>query len=74
MTYHELVNAMEEAGWTVAGLGFRLASWVNVPENRAEVYVTDKARLEEALERNGQALPEHVVVIERKLPVRPEGG
>lgn len=74
VTYHELVDAMEEAGWIVAGLGFRLAHGVNVLENRAEVYVRDKARLEEALERGGQELPEYVVVIERKLPVRPEGG
>lgn len=73
-TYRELRNAQQEADWIVMGLGFRLASGVDVIQNRAEIYVADKERLEEALERSGQELPEYVVVFERKLPVRPEGG
>ena len=73
-TYWELMKADREAGWTVAEVGFRSGSKINVLENRVEVYTPDRSRLEEALRKNGKTLPVHVHIIERKLVVRPEGG
>ena len=73
-TYRELMKAVREAGWTMAEVGFRVMSKINVIENRVEVYTPDRFRLEEALRKNGKALPVHVHIIERKLAVRPEGG
>ena len=73
-TLRELRKSQREAGNIVAGLGLLLASDINVFENRAEVHVTDRAKLEDALEKSGKTLPPHVHIIERKLPVRPEGG
>ena len=73
-TIQELKRAQREAGWIVAGLGFQLASGINVFENRAEVYVPDRAKLEDALQKSGRTLPPHVYIVEQKLPERPEGG
>lgn len=73
-TYRELMQSEREAGWTVAEVGFRAVSAINVLENRVEVYTPDRSRLEEALRKNGKTLPVHVHIIERKLAVRPEGG
>ena len=73
-TLRELERSQREADSMVGGLGLLLASDINVFENRAEVYVTDRAKLEDALQNSGKTLPPHVHIIERKLPVRPEGG
>ena len=62
-TLKELKRAQQEAGSIVSGLGFRAASGINVFENRAEIYVGDRSRLEEALQESGQTLPEHVQII-----------
>ncbi len=73
-TYRELMQSLREAGWIVAELGFRSVSDINLFENRVEVYTPDRARMEGALQKNGKTLPAHVHIVERKLPVRPEGG
>ena len=58
----------------MAELVFRSVSDINLFENLAEVYTPDRARMEEALQKNGKTLPAHVRIVERKLPVHPEGG
>ena len=68
------MQSLREAGWIVAELGFRSVSDINLFENRVEVYTPDRARMEGALQKNGKTLPAHVHIVERKLPVRPEGG
>jgi hypothetical protein len=45
-------------------LGIRADSDIDITKNRAEIYVTDKERLEAALRESGQELPEHVAVVE----------
>jgi hypothetical protein len=62
-TLRELKRAQQEAGSIVSGLGFRAASGINVFENRAEIYVGDRSRLEEALQESGQTLPAHVHIV-----------
>ena len=62
-TLRELKRAQQEAGSIVSGLGFRAASGINVFENRAEIYVRDRSRLEEALQESGQTLPAHVHIV-----------
>ena len=73
-TYRELMKADREAGWTVREVGFRSRSIINVLENRVEVHTPNRSRLEEALRKNGKTLPALVHIVERKLPIRPEGG
>ena len=73
-TYRELMRASREAGWTMAEVGFRSRSIINVPENRVEVHTPDRSRLERALRKSGKTLPALAHIVERKLPVRPEGG
>ena len=73
-TYRELMGADREAGWTVREVGFRSRIIINVPENLVEVHTPDRSRLERALRKNGKTLPALVHIVERKLPVRPEGG
>ena len=73
-TYQDLMQSLREASWMVAELGFRSVSDINLFENRVEVYTPDRARMEEALQKNGKTLPAHVHIVERKLPARPEGG
>ena len=73
-TYQDLMQSLREASWMVAELGFRSVSDINLFENRVEVYTPDRARMEEALRKNGKTLPAHVHIVERKLPARPEGG
>ena len=62
-TLRELEHAQLEAGRIVADLGFNLASGIIVQKNRAELYATDRAALEEALRESGKTLPDHVVII-----------
>lgn len=73
-TYGELMKASREADWTVREVGFRSRTIINVPENMVEVHTPDRSRLEEALRKNGKTLPALVHIVERMLPVRPEGG
>ena len=72
-TLQELKRAQREAGSIVRGLGFQAASGIKVFENRAEIYVRDRSRLEEALQESGQTLPAHVHIVEQGLPERLEG-
>ena len=62
-TLKELKRAQQKAGSIVRGLGFQAASGINVFENRAEIYVRDRSRLEEALQESGQTLPAHVHIV-----------
>ncbi len=62
-TLRELERAQLEAGQIVADLGFNLASGIIVQKNRAELYATDRAALEEALRESGNTLPDHVVIV-----------
>ena len=73
-TYRELMQSQREAGWIVAELGFRTVSDINPSENRVEVHTPDRVKLEDALRKNEKTLPARVHIIERTLPVRPEGG
>ena len=73
-TNQALMQSQRKGGWIVAELVFRSVSDINLFENRAEVYTPDRARLEEALRKNRQTLSAHVYIVERKLPVRIEGG
>ena len=66
-TLRELKRAQQEAGSMVRGLGFQAASDINVFENRAEIYVHDLAQVEEALEKSGETLPEHVRIFGQGL-------
>ena len=63
-TLEELKRSQREAGVIVGGLGFPVASGINVFENRAEIYVHDLSQVEEALEKSGKTLPEHVRILE----------
>ena len=71
-TLKELKRAQQEAGSIVRGLGFQAASGINVFENRAEIYVPDPSRLEEALQENGKTLPAHAHIVGQGLPARKE--
>ena len=61
----ELEAAQNEAYRLVTDeLSIRADSDIDITKNRAEIYVTDKERLEAALRESGQELPEHVAVVE----------
>ena len=62
-TLRELMNAQAEANRIVTQAGFRVASGINVFENRVELYADNPAQLAEAIEENGLALPAHVLII-----------
>ena len=62
-TLRYLEHAQMEAGRIVADLGFPISSGIDVEGNRVELYVTDRAALEEALREIGETLPNHVVII-----------
>lgn len=59
-----LENAQAAALRAVRDLGLPVESGINVFENRVELYVTDRARFEELLERENLQLPASVEVIE----------
>ena len=61
-TLRELMNAQAEANRIVSQAGFRVASGINVFENRVELYADDPAQLEEALKEKGLTLPNHVLI------------
>ncbi len=64
-TLEELERAQSDVSRMVDELGFRLSSGINIQENRVEVYIPDRAKLEKALRDHGHALPDHVVIIGR---------
>ena len=72
-TLKELKRAQQKAGSIVSGLGFRAGSGINVFENQTEIYVSDRSRLEEALQESGQTLSAHVRIVGQGLPVHLEG-
>ena len=59
----DLERAQLEAGRIVGDLGFQLSSGIDVKENRVELYVADRAVLEEELRESGKTLPDRVVII-----------
>ena len=62
-TLRELMKAQAEAHEIVSEVGLQVASGINVFENRVELYADNRAQLEEAIEENGLALPDHVLII-----------
>ena len=67
-TLQDFKRSQREADSIVRGIGLQAASSINVFENRAEIYVRDRSRLEEALQESGQTLPAHVPTVEQGLP------
>jgi hypothetical protein len=64
-TLKELHAALDEANRLVDRLDVRTeGTGTNIQKNRAEIYVTNKARFEAALREAGARLPEHVAVVE----------
>lgn len=59
----ELSSAQREAGRIVDRLDFRADTNLDIMKNRAEVYVTDRARFRSELRKAGLRLPEHVTLI-----------
>lgn len=53
-------------------LGIRADSDIDITKNRAEIYVTDRGRLEAALRESGQEMPEHVAIVEVEALARPD--
>lgn len=62
-TLLELQRAQIKANGIVDGLGFRVASGINVFEDRVELYATERAQLDAALKEGGLTLPAHVYII-----------
>ena len=62
-TLRDLEHAQAKASQIIAGLGFQLASGINVIENRVEIYSSDRAQLETALRESGKTLPAHVQIV-----------
>lgn len=60
----ELSAAQNEAHRIAEKLGVRANSDINITKNRAEIYVTDKERLEKAMSEAGVEMPEHAAVVE----------
>jgi streptogrisin C len=71
-TLAELEVARERAADIVDGLGIQADSGTDVRDNRAELWVTDRARLEAALQAAGVQLPEEVGVVEVEELAAPE--
>lgn len=67
----ELEAARNEAYRITEELGVRADSDINITKNRAEIYVTDKERLEVAVREAGVRMPEHVAVVEVEGLSRP---
>ncbi len=63
-TLTQLQEAQERAHDLVRSLGIRADSGIDVERNRAELYVTNRAQLESALQQANARLPEHVAVVE----------
>jgi len=62
-TYDELVTAQQQAQRQVARLGLPISSGINVFENQVELYVTDRALFDSAMQAAHIQLPPYVVVI-----------
>lgn len=67
----ELSAAQNEAYRITEKLGIRADSDINITKNRAEIYVTDKERLEATMREAGVEMPEHVAVVEVEGLARP---
>jgi hypothetical protein len=63
-TQAELEAIQAQASRELAKLDFNTAVYVNVPDNRVEIPVTDRAWFESELQRAGAQLPEGVVLVE----------
>ncbi len=63
-TYAQLRAVQDEAIRTVDALGLPFDSGIRMSQNRAEILVTDRARLEAGLQAAGLRLPEHVAVLQ----------
>lgn len=59
----DLQKAQSEVLAAVKDLGIPVESGINLPQNRVELYVADRARLDEALESGAVRLPGSVAVI-----------
>jgi antitoxin component of RelBE/YafQ-DinJ toxin-antitoxin module len=62
-TLKELETARSQAVQTVSNLGIRVSSAINIPNNRAELYVLDPAQLTESLRKTNTRLPDNVDVV-----------
>ena len=71
-TLAELQKAQKRAGDLVRDLGIRADSGIDVKQNRVELYVTDRAQLEFALQQANVRLPEHIAVVEVEGLAEPE--
>ena len=62
-TYEELKAAQQKAHRLLDELGLSLASGINIKENQAELYVTDRPLFDATLQEANIQLPDHVEVI-----------
>ena len=62
-TYEELKAAQQKAHRLLDELGLSLASGINIKENQAELYVTDRPLFDATLQEANIRLPDHVEVI-----------
>lgn len=62
-TLQELREAQKEAGHLVDRLDLKVNSGLNIQENRAELYVVDRLKTANKIEKSGRELPEHVVLV-----------
>jgi hypothetical protein len=62
-TLAELEAAQKAALTTVRPLGVPVNAGINVAANRAELYVVERARLDDAIQRSSRQLPDGVVVL-----------
>ncbi len=65
----ELTNAQQEAMELMSRLGLSVASSTNIQENRVELFVTDRALFDAALQKANTRLPDHVVAITTYEPL-----
>lgn len=63
-TLPELYAAQKQAGNIVERSGVRADLGIDIKKNHAEVFVTDRRKAEDKIERAGLQLPEHVALIE----------
>ncbi len=71
-TLAELLAAQEQVEQLVDVLGVPFSSGINLPENRVEMFATDRPRFEQRLAAAGLSLPAHVVLVTTYEPLGPE--
>jgi hypothetical protein len=69
VTYAELKATQQEAIRLVQELALSVSASINMQENQVDLYVTDEAHFDAALEEVNASLPEHVAVIAIYEPV-----